>query len=791
MGVRLMTEAMGFYDDVYKIEIIDTSYAGAVIPFRTNLIPAGFNYNGVSRDLFHIIKTTEFNFNIEVKNADHIAFWSSMAAQEEERFFCKVYLETAPSTYETKFIGHVVMDETLLPNISAGRFINIKAADGLHRITDQEFQSETSGTDFFGEVLNDIYAVPTVYYKGYEEILKMVYKCLQGVGTLDYYNTGEPFLLINIDWYESMMADMNKSPLEYARVRHEIWTERTEEGEYFTHTRAEVLRKLLAPFNGCIWYVNGTYIIESIAKKGDDSKTFFAYDKEMTQLANVTLTPAYHLVGYPFSGGYVANAGGEYGWVGGIRMACVNFNYNIKNYGAIPNSWNNDNTDLLELGDVIIEDDQTAIHFRSLIRYTPYDTGVPDFDEDTVQLNIYFGVKIKFGDYWWITEVTNVGIPDTDPDGGGVTLNKYNFQDKWSSTEDTYKILVKQSVPWSAIKDNEYQVTIEGTTLPLRHIFSSGTTPAYEIEDVHPLSVSIEFIKIAAGDQWEEDYIPGDPVNSELNNIDIEWRSVGALFFPTSAGESPAEKDVAIKACAENSKKNSIKIESHIDYGDVAFNSNNNMEIWDGAEWVPSGQSWGVGTLAGTDKIQDLLLKEIVASQPHTLSRYIGSFRGMLDNRLSIRYDGINYVPFLFSFGLFYREWEGEFYQAVRVPQSVLVVTSGVKADSSGTLSTTGVVGTPAADTNNERIYPFKFVGAGSRTIDFGDIPLPDPALFTTGQLDYLVEIFRGGNRIWYGQNRDIAEFKIDKTGGANNMILGRVLNSDEFIKGHIIELIK
>lgn len=790
MGVRLETEASGFYGgDTYKIQIIDTDYAGAVIPFKTKLLTSKFNYNGVAKSIFDQLKTTEFNFNIQVTNSDHVAFWTAMAGQAEERFFCIVSEEVAPATYENRFIGHVVMDETLLQNTSKGRSIDLKAADGLYRLSDQEFKSETAGTDYFGNVLNDIYAEPTEYYNGWEEILFMVIKCLQGVGTLDHYNTGEPFLLINVDFYESMMSTLTKSPLEMARIRHEIFTERTEEGDYFTMTRAEVLRKLLAPFNAFIWYSWGTYIIESIGKRGDNSKTFHCYDKVGTQLSDVSIATAYHNIPYPFASNHYVNAEGNFGFVPPLKKACVIFNYNIKNYGAIPNSWNNDNTDLLELGDVIIEDEQTAIHFTSLIRYTPYDTGVPNFEEATVPINIYFGVKIKFGSYWWVTEVTNVGIPDTDPDGNGVVFNKYNFQDKWSAVEDTYKILVKQQVPWSAIKDNEYQVTIEGTTLPLRHIYSSGTTPAYNIEDVEALSVSIEFVKVAIDKEWEQDYIPGNPGDSELTGIDVEWRSVGALFHPTVEGEAPSERDVAIKVCVENNKKNSTIIEKSIVFGDVAFNSNNNIEIHDGADWVPSGQDWAIGALTGGGgKLQDLLLNEMAAAQPYTLQRYLGSFRGMKDNRLSLRYDSINYVPFYFTYGLYYREWDGEFYEAVRAPQSLTVITSGLKAETGGTLSTSGQVGTGAQDGQTSDIFPFAFAGADSREISFGDIPLPEITNYTTGQLNYLCVVFIEGARIRYGVQRVDNQFTIDNS--TNKIILGRQLRSGQVIWGHIKKLI-
>lgn len=780
MGVRLEAQAGCYYGDVYTIQIIDSNYSGAVVEFTTNLQESAFTFNGALKNRLKPINTTDFKFNLLVENDDHRSFWSDMAEEQEGRFFVKVY-GSVEGDYGLRFVGHLIMDETFLQNTNSKQYIDLRASDGLFRLTDQEFKSDSNDqTNLYG---NNI-----AYYEGYDTLLNIIFKCLQGVGTQDLYSASDQFLWINHEWYESNM-DTTAGEASFAkeRVNQRIFTEKDDEENYLTMTRAQVLEEILKAHNCKIRYVNGHYRLENINSLGNSGRNYRRYDKDGNHILNSAVGDTYTIDNSV--GDYLALKGGKFGMMPPYKQACNQFNFKLGNYGYNPNYWDTTEDTLVEMGDVEVTSEETAILVDGIVNYLLTTTGTPNVNLESTYAHLYFGITIKFGSYYYITEVTQDTYPDEDQNGDPILVSEDIFENKWSTTPGVYLFKTTQK-PIYLITGQWNSVGFRHFTIPLREILDPDPTPAYNLGDVDTLSVKIEFVKLAKKDDYEEDWEHDDPGASEWTNFDIEWNTYVSFFNPVEGTSIVEETQSAIKYCIENDTNNSTKVEVQTMIGDSAFNSNNRIEIYNGADWVGSGSSWNNGSIAGGGmSLQKLLVDEIVRGQQSSLYRYIGAFRGMPDPSFLIKYDNITWIPTQFEFRPYNRVYQGEWFQyRYNETASLTITSSGVKAENNGTLSTS--IASGASDGNpasTQTIYPVKIQGAGSAIVDFGDVPLPDPSLYSAGQLEYLLPIYRGSVRLWYGSSSDMYSYTI--TDYANGEItMGRALRTDEYIKGHVIK---
>lgn len=778
MGVRLQCDADNFYEDQILIEIIDTSYGGGVIPFKTRLSDCVFRVNGAPNNRYKRICTSEFRFKMLVENDDHRQFFEDMADQDEGRFYVKVYTNTE-GDYGLRFVGHLVMDETWLLNKSSAQFIDITASDGLYRLTDQEYKSDAEDqTNAYG---NDIY-----FYEGFDTILNIIYKCLSGLKTQDLYGASDTFLAINCNWYESNHSSLSgSSPLEWIRVNQRIFTKKDEDENYFTMTKQEVLETILTTFNARLSYVWGTYYLESINERGKSGRTFKNYDKSGTYINSATVFKK-----YTFDGTHKRRvlADGKFGHLAPIKTSCVELSYTLGNYGYTPNYWSNDNTSLISLGDVEVTSNETAIFIGLVISFYLDPTGIPTDELLATVGSVWFGLTVKFGSYYYVTEVTtDTELVGYDDNGDEVFQDIYLFENKWSSTAGTY--LFYGGGSFDLLTRTFQRARAEFTTDPLMNILDPDA-PIYSLGDVDELSVGVEFVKIV-GSSPKYDYNSGTTYDADFNVI---WRTLGSKVEPREGNETVLSTESATKYCYENNVNNSTNITAKTMIGDVAFNSNNRIEVYDGANWVGSTASWAVGSIPAAEsglRIQELLVQEIARGQQKTHKRYVGEFEGMFDPFYLIDYDGITWVPFNFSFNLYNRRINGEFYEYnYDAIASFVVDTQGTRVETSGSLTSSISNPNTAEPQVTQIAYPVSVAGADSATIDMSDYPLPDPSVVDAGQISYLLNIYRGGVRLWYAASPSgMHEYSINF--GASTITLGRALRTGENIKGVIFEIVE
>lgn len=755
------------YDSVneYLVELEDTDFVGTSFELEA-LTSLPMNFDGDSKNRFKVINGTQFDIDVVLDhdNATHMALFTDLALQQEGRFFLKVSKyekDAGTGVFDIIFVGNLTIDETYLEN-KAYPTLTLSADDGLNRLKSQEFKSDT--------LISNAYGDSVYYYEGEEDIMSMIFKCLSGVGTQDLYLLSYFFLRVNFNWYESQMNNVNINPLENIRINHRIFTRRDEEGNYFTSTKAEVLEYLLNWCNCRISYKWGSYYIDKLNEIGVDSRRYFSYKKDGSYLGANAESTWITTIGVD---NVQVLAGGKFGFLPPIKEACVTFNYDTENYGYTPTLWTNTETTLVSLGDIKLGLD-TSIFGTFFVKFTyEEDEGLP-----TRWYTFWFGITLKVTisgtDWYYVTDQTIITVNDFDLSGNPITYDTYYYAPYWTTTPGLLLFKTRDY-----INEHSIEQTQNWTFTTEKLVDTAGINE----NDIGELFVKLEFVK---GTQPLYDNI--DKFDGSVAGNTITWRTYQAFFSPTESGEEGliAKDKIGAKYCVNYSDNNSTLIDINTKVGDVAFNSNNRLTIFDGFDWNPSTELWGVDTLAGTQTTQELLLNEIIAGQPYTIRRYIGGFAQVDDPRHIIKYDGVSWVAHKVTYDLFSRRLTGEFLQFIDDPQVVTVDNKPIRAETSGTLTTASSSTDVATDQGavTTQLFPFEFIGPISELdFDTKSIQLPDITVFGVLAIDVLVVMRRNGVPMEY-DTEGMNGYTIDAIN--NTIILNRSLRSDERIRGHV-----
>lgn len=759
----------------YRVEIHDTDFVGAEV-----FIPAsnsGFfiEYEGeIKNRATKTICGAKFNIDLrlDTSNSDHLAFFNAIALQQEGRFFVKVlkHGKVNPGVYDHIFIGHLTVDAVTLQN-SGNSILTIAAADGLFRLKGQEFKSDTIIPDYYG---NDSY-----YYWGPVRILDIIFQCLEGLGTQDLYPASSfenEFLSIDFDWYESNHPNTAVSSLEYMRIFHEVFTQKDGEGNYLTTDRATVLKSILDFINCKIVYRYGTYFIISRNNEGKSSKVFFNYEKDGTFINKNGKANWFFTENTVNSfGEKVKVSGGRFGFLPPIKEVCVQLNYTLGSYGYTPNYWSTDEDTLVSIGEVEITSEETAIFCRWITEFKVVFDLLGYTNLQNRYVTLYFGLTIKFGSHYYVTNQEILQREDEDQNGNPITITYVQYTDEWSTTPGyfLYRTNPNRKIGdiWGIWSSDGHEMT----TLPLLDI-NEVTPGEYNVGDIDTLSLKLEFVKMTYPDYDLKD----------IAGYTIEWKT--RVFYMTPFdGERILKNEIGAKYCAEINSNNSTTIKVDTSIGDVGYNSNNKVEVYNGTDWIQSGQLWGVDSLAGDKKIQELLLSEIAAGQRSILRTYDGLIYGYYDPRFHFIYDGVTWIPTKMTHDLYLDLAQGEWVQYVYNVQAITITIDGIAGDSTGLNLSSSVFNPNNSNNSGQAVaIPFSFEGPLTE-LEFTPlgISIPDPDTVGVNGMMVLVHMDKEGYRMHYkdaGFNGYNADY------GNNKFTLNRQLRAGETIRGYIIQ---
>lgn len=770
MGLRLKYEGYNAFDEEIEVHIYDEDYSGSVIPFRMDLEDANLKVNGEAKNPMAVFAAGQFDFKLIVENSDHVSFFEALRHQQENRFFVHVYKKNknaGSGVFEHIFIGYLVLDEVWLLN-GETTILDLTASDGLNRLSKQEFKIPESGTP-----VNDPYGESTFYFQGEATIMELIIACMEFTGTKDRYpaaSFGNNYLVVNHHWYEAGHPNTAVSPFDYIRVNHLVFTKRDDEGNYITTTCKEVLRNILVAFGCTMRYVFGTYYIENVAERGKDSKFVFEYDTSGTFLYKTANENWFHQLTHPFTDPTLPHPpkGGRFGHMPPLKAVELTFSYELSSFGYVPNYWSNDESTLINLGQLKVTSEVTSLFIGWGFEFIYSSTGTPSEYIDK-SLIFWWGITVKWGLYYYVTTEEIIEVEDEDDQGNPITFEIVNYTNEWTTTPGIYLL---RSDPPITNKSNITLLEKNEITLP-----PFESIDGVSVDDIEDLEIKVEFVKITTPD-----------LQTEVTDLNVDWKTVGFYVSVLEDGERIDAQQIGVKYVGTVNDENSHVIEMNTVLGDAPFNSNNRLSIYDGAEWIPSTFSWGVDSTSGNQALQELLISEVAAMQASSIRRYKGTIIAMHDMRYFMKYDNSVFFPIGdFTMNLLWNAWSGEFVEVNRATPTITITTNGIQADSVGTLSTN--VGTPTenpAEPTTQVIYPFKFEGTGSTVIPFGDIPLPTVSDFTKGQIEYLCVFYRNDLRMWYNEDT-IQGYTINNAD--NELILHRKLHAGDYVRGHLIQI--
>jgi len=787
MGLRAFTTPYSYDgNERYRVELIDTDFTGTAVELM-NQNSLTITMDGSPKNRFKVLNGTsvEVPVVIDHREANQMAVFKDLAQQQEGRFFLKVLkYDKNPGAggFEPIFIGHLTMDETFLDN---GPFPTLtwSADDGLNRLKEQEFVPS--------EPISNAYGDDVLYYEGEETIHNIIMMCLEGVGTQDQYSLNYSFLRVNVQWFESSMADILNPALERIRINHRIFTRRDSEGNYYTTKRSEVLEYCLNWCNAKMSYQWGNYYIENLNELGLSSRTFTNYRKNgdfygrtAESLWNTNVEAS----------GVQVLSGGKCGYLPPLKEACVTMSFDVENYGYSPTAWGSDEDTLVSLGQLQINAD-TSIFGTFIVEFDYKDSTAGSADGPR-QIIFWFGVTVKITlngqDFYYVTEEESetVTIAGEDQAGDPYTHERtfYTYTDKWSTTEGV--LLFKTQRSYFGEEGVSHLDNWEFVTAPIISINDDPDitlAEPIEEEDIGEMFVKIEFVRGTFRDDPETDLFDlAVPANA---GSEFNWQIYQSYFTPYEAGKRLLADSLGIRTCATFEEKNSVTIDVKTRIGDAGFNSNNRTTIFDGTEWVPSAQGWAVGSTSGTDKSQDLLLKEIVAGQPSTLNRYQGTFKQVTDPRHTLNYGGVDYVPHTYKHDIIAKTLAGEFLEFKVLPKAIEINENAVQATNTGTLSTsTGSSEGGGTGVRTERA-PFEFEGPLTELLfDSLSLILPDQDVVGPLGVDVLLQMKRNGVYMAHLAKGSLG-YTIDV--GLNKVVLNRALRADDYIRGYLIRNIE
>lgn len=322
MATRLTSQFTNLHDEVFVINIDDSSHSGAA----TEVITAtpGFQLHYDGREMLDPITGSSVRIPLAVDDDTKTAIEAlatDLLSASEERFTVKI--TRGGSLY---WCGYVLPDFGGYEDVGTPYRYVISAVDGLARLKSIEYKNESVSP-------------PDTY--GVESFLDTVLRILN-LGPLPavYFNPStDIFLRTSVNWVDVNIGAPTaaKCPLKYSRVNgaYVYATKRDNETKYNFKTCYEVLKIILEHWQCSIRFSNGCWRIQQIAIREVD----LFYERRFS--SNGTLVSSTANAGYDIIVDQRARArlaGGRFGYIQPLNEVQATYEHNtgIVNYTETP-----------------------------------------------------------------------------------------------------------------------------------------------------------------------------------------------------------------------------------------------------------------------------------------------------------------------------------------------------------------------------------------------------------------------------------------------------------------------
>ncbi len=246
------------------IEIID-SQGGGELPIRISDFQCFTE--GESRDPMTVINPYRVEVEFLIEDDNYASFIDDLANAVVDRF----YVKASTGGYEF-FAGVVVHDFIEWEDMSYPYVFRINAIDGLTRMRDQDYLD--SNGDPYEDEANDHYI----------SMLDHIFNCFEKLNLNNIYDTSYDTkrVWINMNWYDSNMANTTDNPLSMAYAPATMFYEIDNDGNLIAESCYDVLEAILTAFGLRIEFGRGIYRIEQLSERSSGSNHYWNYNFDGT-----------------------------------------------------------------------------------------------------------------------------------------------------------------------------------------------------------------------------------------------------------------------------------------------------------------------------------------------------------------------------------------------------------------------------------------------------------------------------------------------------------------------------
>lgn len=516
--------------------------------------------------------------------------------------------------------GFVVTDNFTLPDESYNSINYLTAIDGLGML--REIPYNDNGNR----------------YTGRERLIDHIYNCLQKVDMDYFYGGSDIFLKVISNWYEDAhVVTSTLDPLYNTNLLHSTFYKREDNGSYTFKTCYEVLEYIMRMFGSKLELSDGVWRIIQYNERQNATFTEFNYNTSKTHISTTT-GATYEATASGTGGTLPARlAGGSFPQYQPLNSVCIDYLHNGSNNLLKGTEWNYDETTGLNnqgeitIGNIDVGNNNERFFISGDINYTASWQSLAFMD--TYRHEFY--MKVKVGDLYLKRDIEiNGNTWQYGPTSWTIFESYYKFSTPFITPQNTTDEVVD-----SINLNFETPIILQGGDIDFNFYWNDCLD-----QDGDSLGTVLPNVIF----NLSYDYVnPGIRVQQSGNQVSMED---SRKYLVTNA----------------DSANNTTNIEIETPFGDGPYPTTfSRLQVWNGTAWEDS-EDWRVDDTGTAYKLQELVIREILAAQKTSVNSYQGSIKGNIYAHTRIQIDSDYYLFEGGSFNANEDIWSGKWVQVAR-----------------------------------------------------------------------------------------------------------------------------
>ncbi|MDG1949722.1 MAG: hypothetical protein P8J32_02765, partial [bacterium] len=690
MGVRLKAEFHSDQNNLYKIEIHDSTWVAAAYTFNVDGTGFQLSYNGETDDIVSPIVGSNVTVNAYNESTQFDSFISDLTEHQENRFRIVLYKDSV-----FYWAGWIMQDLVRVDDSSKPYIYSITAADGFAKISNTDYDNANDISQSDGISLT--------------RLTDIIINALKDTGLDDLWGATDKFLEVAVDWWEttSHTYSTTDDPMYLTGVDTSIFETKEDDGSIIYTSGLGVLKQLATLFNARIYQANGRFVFEQYGVRAASTRYIHTYDKSGTEVTDETISDEVTL-DQTISGG-ARLAGNEFNYLPAMKRAEVV--YNQKHLSPWYSGFTFDATNSSFSPGFISTGTGIDLLLWGNLVYQLIDSN-RDTANDTTAFAPVFKTQIKLedssnpGTYYYYTNTYNNGFASLSP--------------IWTTTAGYFYSKSTMTTVVEGHASSSLNTHIATTQLPV-----SGL-----------LTVTVD-----VSDYW--DYAAGAAYTLATGQSD-SW-TFHALFSRTDHGIQPAEGVTYVS----NNSSTDIESNTTLELGNLIIADgpygNGGLAVYNGTKWV-AAFAWRKGSTGTGKGILSLLVFEALALHYRPVKQYEGAIVTDANFQPIIGFDSENYLRTGGTFNANEEQWDSQYFLISRDATNIgdLDPEPSDRTPPNGAVGTTGSTNEPGFMNGgriagmdiglaDEKLGPFQQVTGGAAIV--GGLKDGEGSFGTSGQV--------------------------------------------------------